>query len=315
MTIRTCLRTILVAGLAWLALGESALAWTRPGHMVSAAIAYREVMRTDPAAVTRILAIMAAHPEPAPFEVAIGRTTGEARAQRIFLEMARWSDDTRGSHYDHPTWHYLLRPLVDPATPPPSPPWYATSGNAVEALALNIAIARNPRASDRDRAVALCWIFHIVGDVHQPLHAAELFSRALPQGDFGGDRIYLIDPESGAPVKLHWYWDDAVSQLAEPDAALARADELISRFPRSAFSAELKGDIGRPPDVAVWSQESFEVARTLGLRADGPRALSPETALRPSPAYAAARKAAAEQRLTLSGYRLAEVIRTLFPAP
>lgn len=313
MWIRTTLQLVMAVGLTWLALAGPASAWTRPGHMVSAAIAYRELMRTDPSAVARIMAIMATHPEPAPFEVAIGRATGETRAERIFMEMARWSDDTRGSQYDHPTWHYLLRPLVDPASPPPSPPWYATSGNAVEALALNIAVARNPRASDRDRAVALCWIFHILGDVHQPLHAAELFSKATPQGDFAGDRLYLIDPETGAPVKLHWYWDDAVNQLAEPDAAFARADQLMSRFPRTAFHTELERDVGRPPDVGAWSQESFEVARTLGFRSDGPRALSPETAVRPSPSYAAATKAAAEQRLTLAGYRLADVIRTLFP--
>ncbi|MBV2150076.1 hypothetical protein KRZ98_17680 [Sphingobium sp. AS12] len=159
-----------------------AQAWTRPGHMAVAAIAYRELARDHPLIVDKIVTLMADHPEPGPFEVAIGRAEGRARAERIFLEIARWPDDVRRSEYDHPTWHYRFRPVIDSAAPPPAPPPYAASGSASEALALNIGMARNPRASNAERAVALCWIFHIVGDVHQPLHAAELFSSRFPEG-------------------------------------------------------------------------------------------------------------------------------------
>src|SRR3546814_7449016 len=72
---------------------------------------------------------------------------------RIFLEIARWADDIRGSEYDHPTWHYLFRPVIDANDPPSKGAPYVTSGNAPEALALSIAMARNPRARSEERRV------------------------------------------------------------------------------------------------------------------------------------------------------------------
>src|SRR3546814_3751066 len=115
---------------------------------------------------------MGSHPEPGPFQVAAGRSMGDERTLRIFLEIARWADDIRGSEYDHPTWHYLFRPVIDANDPSSKGAPYVTSGNAPEALALSIAMARNPRASSAERAVAYCWIFHLVGDIHPPMHAA-----------------------------------------------------------------------------------------------------------------------------------------------
>ena len=277
-----------------------------------AAIAYQELIRDDPAIVDKIIAILADHPEPGPFEVAIGRAEGQRRTERIFLEIARWSDDIRRSEYDHPTWHYRLRPVIDPAAPPPAPPSYTASGSAFEALALNISMARNPKAWNAERAIALCWIFHIVGDVHQPLHAGELFSAQFPQGDAAGDKIYLIDPDTHRPVKLHWFWDDAVHRAAEPEAALARAGAFMTKFPRAHFRAQLAEDARHPDAIDVWTAESYALAKSLAYRADGPRSSSAETAVLPSPGYARDATAAAEERATLAGYRLADVLRGMF---
>jgi len=38
------------------------------------------------------------------------------------------------------------------------------------------------------RAIALAWLFHLVGDIHQPLHTAQLFTVDYPQGDRGGKK-------------------------------------------------------------------------------------------------------------------------------
>jgi len=38
------------------------------------------------------------------------------------------------------------------------------------------------KQNDRQpRAIALAWLFHLVGDVHQPLHTVQLFSREYPR--------------------------------------------------------------------------------------------------------------------------------------
>jgi hypothetical protein len=281
--------------------------------MVTAAIAYDDVVQRDPRIIDAIMEIMTHHPERGPFEVAIGRATGAERVRRIFLEMARWPDDIRGGAQDHPSWHAAFRPVIDPESPSPVKPPDTIAYEAFEALALSAHVAADPRAPAADRAIALCWVFHIVGDIHQPLHTAELYSKQFPDGDRYGSLEFLTDPKTGQVVNLHWYWDDLVNQQGEPDAVQARARELEMRWPRAHFAAELAKDTALPAKVSAWADESYALARTLAYRADRPRAMAAAEARAPSSAYAADSTLAAEQRLTLAGYRLADLLRKLFP--
>lgn len=54
------------------------------------------------------------------------------------------------------------------------------------------------KAAQLDRARQLRFLIHMIGDIHQPLHAAELYSDEFPSGDLGGNRC-------GA-LKLHRVW-------------------------------------------------------------------------------------------------------------
>lgn len=271
-----------------------AAAWSRPGHMVAAAIAYDELKRRDPAALARIAKIAAAHPDRGAFEVAIGRAEGEEANYRGFLELARWPDDARGTPNDHPTWHYRLRPVAeDDTTPPPG-----ESGSGIEALALATRVAGDPRASNGERATALAWILHIAADLHQPLHAAERFGRAWPQGDMAGSKVFVREETGAKPVTLHWLWDDAVNRDGKPEAATSRARELMARHPREAAVLEPQ----------AWLDESYRLAQTLAYRADAPRATSAETATVAVPTYRAAVADAAAARVAQSGYRLADLL-------
>jgi len=47
--------------------------------------------------------------------------------------------------------------------------------NILTALAENENAAKNENDAER-RAIALVWLFHLVGDIHQPLHTAQLFT-------------------------------------------------------------------------------------------------------------------------------------------
>lgn len=294
---------------------HSAVAWTRAGHMVTAAIAYDELEASDPAVVDRIVEILSHHPERGPFEVAIARTTGAERARRIFLETARWPDDIRGGAYDHPTWHAALRPVIDPQDPPPKLPPNAVSYEAFEALPLNVHMAGDAIAPDYDRAVALCWIFHIVGDIHQPLHAAALYSRQFPDGDHGGALAFVLDPKTRQPINLHWFWDDRVSQTDEPDEAFARAHELEREYPRAGFAAELAKDRALPPNIVAWADESYAAAKAIAYGPHRPRATSAADAKLPDETYMKESTAVAERRLTLAGYRLTDLLRRIFAQP
>jgi len=303
-------RRLLAAAAAVLVLPAApANAWTRPGHMVSAAIAYRDLMESDPGIVREILRIIEAHPDRGPFEVAVGRESGEARDRAKFVEIARWSDDIRGGAQDHPTWHYRSRPIIDRASPPPAGTAFKERGAALEALALNIKVARDVDAPLADRAVALCWIFHVVGDIHQPFHNAERFGAAWPQGDALGSKVFVKDPQTGVPIVLHWFWDDSINRSPATGEAFDKAGVLTTRY-RRAFFKQLKPTEAEA--TAQWSDESYHLAETLGYRADAPRETSAKAATDASATYLRDVIPAAEQRLTLSGYRLADLLRVIF---
>lgn len=51
-----------------------------------------------------------------------------------------------------------------------------------------IATITNTRAAELDKARQLRFLIHMVGDIHQPLHAATLYSNEFPRGDLGGNR-------------------------------------------------------------------------------------------------------------------------------
>jgi S1/P1 Nuclease len=69
------------------------------------------------------------------------------------------------------------------------------------AMAENESIVKNENDLER-KAIALAWLFHLVGDVHQPLHTAQLFTAEYPNGDRGGNEICVRATQAGQPVDL-----------------------------------------------------------------------------------------------------------------
>jgi hypothetical protein len=288
---------------------STALAWSRPGHMVSAAIAYEELNEQDRRVIERIVALAEKHPDRGAFEVATGRAQGEERGRRLFLELARWPDDARGSIHDHPTWHYWSRPFVDKSSPPAQVPKDEAQGSAYEAFALNLSVASDARASAGERAVALAWIFHLVGDMHQPLHSVSQVSKRFPEGDRGGSQQFVLDPLDRQPVTLHWFWDDSVSRDSEPELAFKRADDLMSRVPRTRFKLQ---PFKSAAEFSEWAKESYQLGTTVAYGPDLQASDSANTAPEQSKRYLDESLEVAEQRLTLAGYRLSEVLRWVF---
>jgi hypothetical protein len=59
--------------------------------------------------------------------------------------------------------------------------------NILTALAENQSVVKNGNDPER-KGVALAWLFHLVGDIHQPLHTAQLFTVDYPQGYGAGTK-------------------------------------------------------------------------------------------------------------------------------
>lgn len=287
-----------------------AAAWTRPGHMVIAAIAFDDLEASDPAIVDRVVALLDSHPDRGPFEVAEDRSEGRERALRLMMECARWPDDARMTGYDQPSWHLEMKPVVWAGDPPAVLPEDRVAMDGVEAFALNARVMANRAATPSQRAVALCWVMHLAGDVHQPLHTAQLFSSRYPNGDKAGSLQFVIDPLTGRPENLHWFWDDSIHRSGDVASVRSRATDLERRRPRPTASPG--GRRAEAADYSAWAEESRALAASV-VYASGPvGGLSANQANALSPAYAEGAATLAEDRAAIAGYRLSDLLREAF---
>ncbi len=281
--------------------------------MVSGAIAYSELQRQNPRAVRQVLALLQQHPE---YEdrwkpLLSAPLLSEADwGLYLFMLAARWPDDAREIHeFDRPTWHYINIPYApngdgtNAGTDPDE--------NILTAFQENLTILRS-NARPADKAIALCWIFHLVGDVHQPLHTTKLITQQFPppKGDRGGTRFYIRVRPTTQTISLHQFWDDLIlgSQRFQTVRNTATKLRLSPEHQRSALPelAETQFD--------QWAkQESFVLAQQVVYRNGTLQGSSSRDSGVPLPAdYAVTTKPVAQRRVILAGDRLADLLKQIF---
>ncbi len=101
----------------------------------------------------------------------------------------------------------------------------------------------------RDRLMALAFLVHFVGDLHQPLHAVE------HDGDQGGNKVKVLYGAAGMPTNLHSIWDGLLADRAISTAPPG-ADGILGEVPPDQRSDIAKGKIDD------WARESWELAKT-----------------------------------------------------
>ncbi|HEX5229186.1 MAG TPA: S1/P1 nuclease [Bryobacteraceae bacterium] len=288
-------------------------AWFNGGHMLVAYIAYRNL---TPRVRSRVDALLQRN------EMYAHWTNGVAEADKpiaAFVKAATWADcikrqdcepgytrdggdvppgrptDAQNIGYAdkrmHAYWHFIDLPLA--AGAPGAPPKVPNALTEIELLTKAIGSAE----SDDVKSYDLVWLEHLVGDIHQPLHATSRFTPNHPDGDAGGNRVYFC--EKPCKDELHAYWDG----LLGDDLALSQAKKrgnllLESGKPTGASNAS--------PNA--WVKQSFDLAKRYvyapPIGDDATRSLSP----RPDAQYAAQAKRVARAQATLAGYRLAALL-------
>lgn len=280
-----------------------ARAWDAPGHLATGDIAYDVLSVRQPKTVAAIVAIMRDHPDHALFEQRLAGLSGKARERRLFALMAVWPDDVRGTPRDRPEWHYGLKVVSWARFVFPF-----QVGGADKAFRDQLAIARDPKAPRAQRAIALCWVMHLVGDLHQPLHTGHWLSLTYPKTDRGGTIAYVRPAPGGTPISIHYIWDMAPNRPA-PDRYVD-ADMMAARVEKSRPRPS-RGDLG--PDVQAslrgWQKESWVLAKAEAYR-DGAIRTDPVQAKAPAlPAgYVDKMRGVTDARIAQAGYRLAEVL-------
>jgi len=99
-------------------------------------------------------------------------------------------------------WHYVDFPFKPEGEPASIQVVEPSQKNILTALAENTRILRTANDPAR-RGVALAWLFHLIGDIHQPLHAVQLFTLEYPNGDRGGGDFCVRVVQDRAPLSLH----------------------------------------------------------------------------------------------------------------
>ena len=165
--------------------------------------------------------------------------------------------------------------------------------NAETQIAAFRDVLKSSNASAELKSYDLVWLLHIVGDVHQPLHATSRFDKDQSNGDQGGNLVALC----AAPCKdeLHAFWDDVLGTQTDPEAAIKEADRLPAATVNAAAIS----------DEAVWIDESFEAAKKFVYAAPVGVGAGPFTL---DQRYKTAAKKVAEERVALAGARLANLL-------
>ena len=323
------MRTFLLSpALALLLLGGSpppAMPWNNSGHRIVSLLAWSELGDATRNEITQLLA---QHPRFAQ-DLQVGLPPGSSAtdaARRAFALAANWPDTVRSVTHpmhkvaNHPQWHYINMPYVvgdDVVAAPAKPPEQGPQ-DILEALQKNLADLANHDLPAGDRAIALCWVVHLIEDVHQPLHACTLYSAQFPKGDAGGTRFLVTrdvtDPNSR--TNLHALWDSLLGNYLLPEWELCVADGLAALPVFSREDLEAKRAVR---DAKVWAEEShrlaiesaYENGKLSGAAAGVADADSPP----PLPTgYLVDAERVAMRRAVLAARRLADVLDRAFAA-
>jgi len=233
------MRKLLAATLVAASVGVAptdALAWGGHGHRIVAAIAIKLLPPEKAAALDKLMR--------------------ESDVKRSFVEAASYADEViRGQ--DHAgkfsPWHFVDWPdkrkkynesFCEPTC-------------VIEQLPDQIEAASTETDQD-DKALALSWVIHLVGDLHQPLHVSD-------RKDRGGNDFQVkyrgkteCGDKHGALVKkveLHKVWDDCLVFELQGDDTWQQLAEKI----RGTLTTH-KGHPAASGDVQDWANESHDLA-------------------------------------------------------
>jgi hypothetical protein len=289
---------IALAGLVMVAaLPQQAAAWGDEGHAVVALVAQSFL---EPAVRTQVNALLAAD--------------ADNLTAHDIASAATWADRYREANIDGSRartrqWHFADIEITAPDAnkacfdhPVLPAGTLASNGPAADCVVDKIeqfaAELASPKTDPEERIVALKFLVHFVGDLHQPLHSADDHDRG------GNDK--RVSADTFRAGNLHHFWDTEFVGLLETDAKSIAAD-LIRHIPKEQMQ---KWQAGKPAD---WAMETFYVAKAGAYgRLPSP---SPSGSYQLSDDYVTKATGDVATQLSKAGVRLAFILNTSLRKP
>jgi len=181
----------------------------------------------------------------------------------LMANVSTWPDDARSGLPTSGTWHFWDIPLgaslSSSAVQVPGCDEYCLVG----AINAQLALLKSPKTDSLQRARALMFIIHLVGDLHEPLHVADNNDRGancVPI-TFQGRRPIAFGSGTYSP-NLHGFWDsDLVTERGgiHKDTYTDDLQNFVKRL-RDKYSAQIKQWETAPLDLTAWAWQSHDVA-------------------------------------------------------
>ncbi len=203
-------------------------------------------------------------------------------------EVSTWADQVRND--ETAPWHYVSIELTeteyDPARVCPQ------DQCVIGQIEQFQRVLADDKAGGRKRQEALKYLIHFVGDLHQPLHAANRNDRGGTQTEveFLGQ---TLDPFRDGPWTLHAVWDSGIVAERDPDALhyAERLNTWLQTQPEHAFE---------DGSVVDWAMESHRIAKEHAYVLPEDRIVGEE--------YVRANIPVVDQQLAKAGVRLARLL-------
>ena len=241
-------------------------AWWEGGHHLIAVMAYELLSEGEQ---HELQTILAAHPRITedfvpPIQVIGPEETNLWRIGRA----AYWPDVARSQpKFTRPNWHFQLGATLAVGAPvnvpkisgavPESATLDTENLHIAQAVELCRKVLRDKTRPNSDRALAICWLAHLVGDAHQPCHSGSLyFAGIFPDGDRGANFIPTKQSEN-----LHFLWDGLLGQQFDAGDVRHRSRTIVSEsqlWSDAAKAAQKDGGL----DPLTWLAESSEYGRS-----------------------------------------------------
>lgn len=200
-----------------------ALAWGQNGHRITGAIATTLLTSEAQEKIQQIM------------------------GNESLAEASTWPDFMRSS--DEPFWrkssplHYVTVPQHKHYHEVGAPP----QGDAMTGLTQFTKTLQSTTASREEKAKALRFVIHIIGDLHQPLHAGNGTDR-------GGNDVKVT--YFGEPSNLHRVWD--TQMIESQNLSYTEYTQFLSRTINNALIQQYT-----TTNPEVWIEESAAIRDTI----------------------------------------------------